>query len=238
MIISFNDYKKKISENMNKNEFWLYRGQHSCKWGLDHTFSRFCKNNEETFEIKHFNNILAEFINEASCFLEKDLMNNLDYLQSVALAQHYGLPTPFLDWTDSPYIAAFFAISNRAIKDIEPFRIWALKISKTADYYLQKANSSDIINDFYIVNTSFFYSKRLKRQRGYFSYLNNDKPLDIFLKDNRYGIKLTYYDINGTSWLSIIKELSLMGISHNSLYDNLDGIATDVSLDFLYNRKV
>lgn len=223
---------------MNNNEFWLYRGQHSCNWGLNHTFSRFCKNNEEKFEIEHFNYILKEFINEASCFLERDLMNNLDYLQSVALAQHYGLPTPFLDWTDSPYIAVFFAISNRALKDIEPFRIWALKISKTADYYLQRANYTEIINDFYIISTRFFDSKRLKRQRGYFSYLNNDKPLDTYLENNNYGIKLTYYDINGTSWLSIIKELSLMGISHNSLYDNLDGVATDVSLDFLYKRKV
>lgn len=236
MIISFDDYKKKVSENIHKNEFILYRGQNSCGWGLENTFSRFCRNNNEPFEIGNFNVILKEFIYEASCYLGKELAGNLDYLQKVALAQHYGLPTPFLDWTDSPYIAAFFAICNRTIKNSEPFRIWALKIRKDAVYYLQEAKEEEMTDDFYIVNTKFFDSKRLRRQRGYFSYLDNDMPLEKYLEEHRPDMKLVYYDINGASWLSVMKELRLMGITYNSLFDNLDGIATDVSLDFLHRK--
>jgi len=236
MIIGFDEYKKRISENMTRNELFLYRGQRSCDWKLEHTFARFCINNEIPFEIEYFNSILEDFINEASCFLEKDLTANLDYLQEVALAQHYGLPTPFLDWTDSPYIAAFFAIHNRTIQDKAPFRIWALKVKKDADYYLQKAEYAEMKNDFYIISTKFFDSKRLKRQRGYFSYLRNDIPLEKYLQENKIGIKLFFYDINGESWMTIMKELKLMGISHNNLFDNLDGVATDVSLDFLHDH--
>lgn len=235
-MISFDEYKKRISENINKNDFYLYRGQCFCDWKLNHSFSRFCQRNGEKFDIDFFNVMLEDFINGASCFFEKELVGNLDYIQKVALAQHYGLPTPFLDWTDSPYIAVFFAICNRTIRDSEPFRIWALKIDRTADYYLQKADYDKVINDFYIVNTKFFDSKRLMRQRGYFSFLNNDTPLEEYLKNNKLGIKLVYYDIDGASWLSIMKELRLMGISHNILFDNLDGIAADVTLDFLHNR--
>ena len=32
-----------------------------------------------------------------------------EVIEYIALAQHYGIPTRFLDWTDSPFIAAFFA---------------------------------------------------------------------------------------------------------------------------------
>lgn len=237
MIISFDDYKKRISDYIDKNELILYRGQSSCDWNLEPTFSRFCSNNGERFDIDHFNLLLGDFINEASCFLEKDLTDTLDYLQKVALAQHYGLPTPFLDWTDSPYIATFFAIANRTIKDTEPFRIWALKVKKNADYYLQNAKDMELEKDFYIVSTKFFDSKRLRRQRGYFSYLRKDMALEEYLEKNKPDIKLVSYDICGDSWLSIMRELRLMGISHNNLFDNLDGIATDVSLDFLHNRR-
>lgn len=35
-----------------------------------------------------------------------------EYLSIIALAQHYGLPTRFTDWTLDPFIAAYFAITS------------------------------------------------------------------------------------------------------------------------------
>ena len=47
-----------------------------------------------------------------------------------ALAQHHGIPTHLLDWTDHPFVAAFFAAHSKNANDEMPSEccVWALNL--------------------------------------------------------------------------------------------------------------
>ena len=60
--------------------------------------------------------------------ISSTLNRNPNYFphQSIALAQHHGMRTRLIDWTDHPLIAAFFAIENLEIDGQKNVAVWAL----------------------------------------------------------------------------------------------------------------
>lgn len=109
---------------------FLFRGQGDSKWTLESTLDRFFSKKVElkeyynivsainprieTFTGEHWNILSSE---EYRKWVDSHIENSVNLhefkeYEYLAYLRHHGFPSPLLDWTESPYIAAFFAFNG------------------------------------------------------------------------------------------------------------------------------
>jgi hypothetical protein len=119
---------------------WCFRGQREAQWSLSTSLDRSVRRDIFT---EYPNGItvtghdhadrdeegrknLVQFREEASHI--RNVPSSGDLGSWFALMQHYGTPTRFLDWTSSPFVAAYFAFEHEAQDAEKRSAIWALDL--------------------------------------------------------------------------------------------------------------
>lgn len=200
---------------------YLFRGQGLSGWNLLSTFDRWYKGSPGT-KNKVADALLVLF--EQECESE-DLPQELlrDPVGMLGLAQHHGLPTRLLDWSESPYVASFFAFSahvrTHSMLDLENHvAIWVLD---TSDYIWDKEHGCAI------VRISSHGNQRIRNQFGRFTHLRApydslEEYVGNFREKNGF---LKKYLIPVREFRKAITDLDAMGITSSRIYPGLEGNA-------------
>lgn len=159
------------------------------------------------------------------------LADRLEYGAFLHLCQHHGYPTPLLDWSYSPFVAAFFAF--RSIRNSEASAASdddCVRIFKFNKAEWQKMYASESTVDGLRMHLSFFEflavdNERMIPQQA-LSSLTNIDDVEKYIRMRERQNEKTYievFDLPVKDRQSIMNELSMMGITAGALFPGLDG---------------
>lgn len=236
----FNYYLDNIFSQLKKELIW--RGQENRNWLLQSTLTRM--NSEEGFDERVIEILINNFRDylkgrkEAINIEHIEGNNSTDSCENkfLTLGQHYGLKTPLLDWTLSPFIATFFAFSNPSY-NLRDYRvIYAINKVKLIDM-LEKLNKVESDVSVKIWEESTHFNPRLINQQGLFIYGPLKGDLESWILKSweelqETGNILYKFFIPNNQRSKIMAFLNVMNINPNTLFPDISGAAQSANLNF------
>ena len=242
------------------NEFpnnFVYRGHSDSNWQLDSTLervlgSKWSAENARKFEDRS----LSTFISKYHIYngVEHTPTSKLCWL---SVMQHYGTPTRLIDFSESPYIALYFALETYSPLNNADFSIFALDYSSIMEQSIRHIKTKDsgfletrssISNDpdkiFEEVVDRFAYdilwvteplelNARIDRQSGTFLLSGNrEKTIDSIINSRIYeNCAMHKITIDKSLYKNCYALLRKMSINSKSIYGDLAGLARSIRME-------
>lgn len=250
-ITTLNEFLNNLPEQSLEHP-WGYRGQANKEWKLiPSLFREFLDSKDGIPTAWGFRNLeimlLMKFKAYAMPYLTVVPNSDLAWL---ALAQHHGLPTRLLDWTENPLVALFFAVKDDVEHDavvwafITPYAViehehtlealdreLLMENNPKKDYsYLQEYKLDNTIHRYHPSHTS----SRITAQQGFFTIQNfkediRTEPTEILSLEEQYGLDIYHMVVSGMDelWGPWFKKYVVPSQCKASLRKQLDVLGTN-----------
>lgn len=226
----FSDF---INQQLVSYTTYVYRGHGDSRWKLEPTLDRVILHPTSYKRQEHIERFMLETRgrrgpNPASMRDENDWW---------ALGQHHGLATPLLDWTESPFVALFFAMSKASELSSKSVTVFAIaQIAIDARNKMIKADDAvPLVNKqkptVKIVRPLSDENSRLVSQRGLFTRGPNNIDIESWITTHQVVgreksielMKITIPVGGEKDIRDCLRYLNRMNINHSTLFPDLAG---------------
>lgn len=200
----------------------LFRGQADANWDLVPRISRMkLRYKFQKRPLEAESSIIKDFGRLAKAYPESDRQRTI--WDTLALAQHHGMPTRLLDWTSNPLVALWFAVKQPPVNK-KSAAVWVLRTEEQDQ--LDESTELPALS-----RTSVFRpnhsNARLVAQAGWFTaHIFNTKKnryTDIQLVGS-FKDRLVKLEVPADAFPAIREALARCGVSEATMFPDLGGL--------------
>lgn len=230
--IDFTDF---VSDRLDYRGY-IWRGQQDETWKLQPTLERVLK----TTDSKKIAAIRKEHLKRFKYATRgRRGPSSRDYQHENewwALGQHSGLATPLLDWTRSPYVAAYFAFFKAAAEQTSGRAIYGLSQHSVSvkSRIIETTHKDNTPPTIEFVDPLLDDNPRLVSQGGVFSRSPDGVDIETWVRNNfKDHDKVILHKVvlpNNEREIAL-RSLNRMNINHLTLFPDLYGASVFTNLD-------
>lgn len=229
--LSWSKYKAHVSQFCAKRH--LFRGQNR-QWRLRTSFHRTGRADLQRFLDEDVPALHRHLSGKTKHFFNPYLMDPDQNGAFYNLIQHHGYPTPLLDWTYSPYVAAFFAYRGTSREDeLETERKVRVLSFDQKQWRTDLQQVLNVVSPHVHLSVAEFMSienARMVPQQAASTVTNID-DLESYISEVEAQNQRQYLwaiDLPIEERREVLRELAYMGITAGSLFPGLDGACEEL----------
>ena len=253
----FNDIDELIKFLNSLPNNFVYRGHANASWKLESTLERVIGKNWSVDGATRFEDYSLQRFKAKFHLYDRENFEPKSKLSWLSIMQHYGIPTRLLDFTESPYVALYFALEFYEARSSNDLAVYAIDytslLEASLNYIKQKDKDfnetrasinckQDIIFDTIVDRFSYDIAwvtepaqlnARMDRQSGCFILSGNRglKLEEILNSDLYKNCQIVKCIISGQLYTNMFALLRKMNLNASVIYGDLAGLAKSIRME-------